>query len=227
MKKFIYLFALLGLTIAPVQATTVFDFNGYATSLGEQGFDTVTGLVVTEGNVTLTATGSDANGAAHAYLDGPFNGGEGGLGVCSTLDGVGGECDPGNDDNVTGGESLKLDFGWDVRLDKVELLDGVHLGLFDNNPGSFAVSVDGGAQQLITLATFPDVTGLLDGQVFEFFNVGGGANSEFYINNIGISTVPVPAAGILFASALFGAGALGRRKKKAKASVVGAFARAS
>ena len=45
--------------------------------------------------------------------------------------------------------------------------------------------------------------------------------------NIKVSTVPVPAAGILFASALFGAGALGRRKKKAKASVVGAFARAS
>ena len=42
-----------------------------------------------------------------------------------------------------------------------------------------------------------------------------------------ISAVPVPAAGILFASALLGAGALGRRKKKAKASVVGAFARAS
>ena len=42
-----------------------------------------------------------------------------------------------------------------------------------------------------------------------------------------VSAVPVPAAGILFASALFGAGALGRRKKKAKASVVGAFARAS
>lgn len=43
-----------------------------------------------------------------------------------------------------------------------------------------------------------------------------------------ISAVPVPAAGILFASALFGAGALGRRKKKsAKTSMVGAFARAS
>ena len=44
---------------------------------------------------------------------------------------------------------------------------------------------------------------------------------------VDVSAVPVPAAGILFASALFGAGALGRRKKKAKASVVGAFARAS
>lgn len=43
-----------------------------------------------------------------------------------------------------------------------------------------------------------------------------------------ISAVPVPAAGILFASALLGAGAFGRRKKKsAKTSMVGAFTRAS
>lgn len=42
-----------------------------------------------------------------------------------------------------------------------------------------------------------------------------------------ISAVPVPAAGILFASALFGAGFLGRRKKKAKTAVMGAFARAA
>ncbi len=43
-----------------------------------------------------------------------------------------------------------------------------------------------------------------------------------------ISTVPVPAAGVLFASALFGAGFLGRRKKKAiKSNMVGAFARAA
>ena len=43
-----------------------------------------------------------------------------------------------------------------------------------------------------------------------------------------VSTVPVPAAGILFASALFGAGVFGRRKKKStKTSMVGAFTRAS
>lgn len=40
-----------------------------------------------------------------------------------------------------------------------------------------------------------------------------------------VSAVPVPAAGILFASALLGAGAFGRRKKKT--SAVSAFARAS
>lgn len=48
--------------------------------------------------------------------------------------------------------------------------------------------------------------------------------SDSYVS---VNPVPVPAAGILFASALLGAGALGRRKKKVKASVVGAFARAS
>ncbi len=47
-----------------------------------------------------------------------------------------------------------------------------------------------------------------------------------YAHDITLSTVPVPAAGILFASALFGAGFLGRRKKKAKKSnMIGAFAR--
>ena len=43
-----------------------------------------------------------------------------------------------------------------------------------------------------------------------------------------VSAVPVPAAGILFASALFGLAAIGRRKKKStKASMVGVFARTS
>jgi len=43
-----------------------------------------------------------------------------------------------------------------------------------------------------------------------------------------ISAVPVPAAGILFASALFGAGFIGRRKKKAASTTMtDAFARAA
>lgn len=43
-----------------------------------------------------------------------------------------------------------------------------------------------------------------------------------------VSTVPVPAAGILFATALFGIGLVGRRKKKTSTNLmVGAFTRAS
>ena len=46
--------------------------------------------------------------------------------------------------------------------------------------------------------------------------------------NADVAAIPVPAAGILFATALFGAGVAGRRKKKSKTNaVVGAFARAS
>jgi len=53
-----------------------------------------------------------------------------------------------------------------------------------------------------------------------------GAQGTSY--NGDVSAVPVPAAGILFASALFGAGALSRRKKKAaKSNMIGAFARAA
>ena len=61
-----------------------------------------------------------------------------------------------------------------------------------------------------------------------FVDVTGATRTGDYAIDLTISTVPVPAAGILFASALFGAGALSRRKKKtAKTSMVGAFTRAS
>ena len=78
-------------------------------------------------------------------------------------------------------------------------------------------------------ATFVDASNtafsaLLDITQNYFLLVSG---TSTYGYSVDVSAVPVPAAGILFASALFGAGALGRRKKKAKASVVGAFARAS
>lgn len=53
-----------------------------------------------------------------------------------------------------------------------------------------------------------------------------GAENRSYDGEI--SAVPVPAAGILFASALLGAGIFGRRKKKSATSVmVGAFTRES
>ena len=84
----------------------------------------------------------------------------------------------------------------------------------------------------VTLLGYEDITGI-PGSDFSILLAGNtayrillsGTQGDAY--NLRISAVPVPAAGILFATALFGAGALGRRKKKAKASVVGAFARAS
>jgi len=67
-------------------------------------------------------------------------------------------------------------------------------------------------------------TDLFSGGTSGATNFGG--RTSAYAHDITLSTVPVPAAGILFASALFGAGFLGRRKKKAKKSnMIGAFAR--
>ena len=63
-----------------------------------------------------------------------------------------------------------------------------------------------------------------------FSITGSSADSIILTNNNSknISTVPVPVAGLLFASVLFGAGVFGRRKKKSKKTlIVGAFARSS
>ena len=85
-----------------------------------------------------------------------------------------------------------------------DVLTGALGSLVDSGTNSLSVALAGGANYFLVLT---------------------GVAGDSY--NADVSAVPVPAAGLLFASALFGAGALGRRKKKAKASVVGAFARAS
>lgn len=75
---------------------------------------------------------------------------------------------------------------------------------------------------------FANITALLATGVHYYLQLTGLDTYSYNVTISEVSAVPVPAAGLLFASALFGAGALGRRKKKtADTSVVGAFARAS
>ena len=84
------------------------------------------------------------------------------------------------------------------------------------NAGTDSVLIDG----MNSLAGF-----ILNSGTQYFLQLTGPSNTGYTGT---ISTVPVPAAGILFASALFGAGFLGRRKKKAtKSNMIGAFARAA
>ena len=139
-----------------------------------------------------------------AYFKGTLAGTQGGSGTTSTwYELILGAATPGT----------YLTFGWSANTLQptdlvISLLDsdgGVIAGLSNIGDafGNFAVSLSSGAYRLILTGT------------------------EGLDYNGNISAVPVPAAGILFASALFGAGVLGRRKKKAKVSVVGAFARAS
>ena len=69
------------------------------------------------------------------------------------------------------------------------------------------------------------LSAMLTGGTTYLLQLNGVADTSY---NVDVAAVPVPAAGILFASALFGAGAFGRRKKKStKISMVGAFARVS
>ena len=229
------------LSLTSVSFASTFNYAAYAdgdatgtTAISGTGEDGYASFSATVDGVTVTATGTSNNDstsanyatatanaiAAYAYLDSKSGGKEAGLGVCKNS----GQCDPSNDDNVTGGEAVKLDFGQKVWLGDLGLVDANHE---TNFIGTFNLSIDSGALISIALSATTDLGAYGPGNTFEFFNVGGLPGSEFYINNITVSAVPVPAAGILFASALLGAGAFGRRKKKAKASVVGAFARAS
>ncbi len=69
------------------------------------------------------------------------------------------------------------------------------------------------------------LSAILNGGSTYYLQFAGMTDTSY---NVDVAAVPVPAAGILFASALLGAGAFGRRKKKsAKTSMVGAFTRAS
>lgn len=66
-----------------------------------------------------------------------------------------------------------------------------------------------------------------NGQAY-FLKLVGIADANYEVNIAAVSTVPVPAAGIMFATVLFGAGAYGRRKKQSTTNLmVGAFTRTS
>lgn len=70
------------------------------------------------------------------------------------------------------------------------------------------------------------VNSVLSGGPTYYLLLEGVSGSSY---NVDISAVPVPAAGIMFATALLGVGVFGRRKKKSnkKTLMVGAFTRAS
>lgn len=227
MKKFIYLFALLGFASTSVQAST-FNFGVYAdgdnnngstflnslgsNGLGESGYDWYS---VTNDGVTVTATGSyvDATGNtqdASAYMDGKWNN-LAGLGVCKDADN---QCDPSSDDNITYNETLKLVFDTTVSIDGLRLVDGNHGTAFN---GLFDLRVDGTLYEDLKLNEFP-LLGLANsfiGNTFEFISLAsadGHFSEEFYINTLEVSTVPVPAAAWLFGSALLGFFGFKRRR---------------
>lgn len=229
MKKIVCLFALLGFISTSVQAAT-FNFGDYAdgvntngatfsnslgnNGLGEFGYDAYS---VTNGGITVTASGTYVDGAgntqaASAYMDGKWRN-LAGLGVCKVLD-SGDQCNPSSDDNVTANEALKLVFDTTVSLDGLRLVNGDH---FTNFIGDFSLLIDDSLSYTLSLAEFPLLSNYV-GRTFEFISLAG-LNSdyreEFYINTLEVSTVPLPAAAWLFGSALLGFFGFTRRKAKA------------
>lgn len=103
-----------------------------------------------------------------------------------------------------------------------DLMDGPSIANDATNPALIDANI---ADSALILNIFLDATSNYFLRIF-----GSDPTSTFDVAIVAVlppSEVPVPAAGILFASALFGAGFLGRRKKKAKTAVMGAFARAA
>jgi len=95
---------------------------------------------------------------------------------------------------------------------------GLWFSLFEDNAAGILTNqigstVGGGISAMLAVGTT------------YYLKLSGDAGEAYAVN---VSAVPVPAAGILFASALFGAGALARRKKKAtQSNMIGAFTRAA
>ncbi|MCK5727973.1 MAG: VPLPA-CTERM sorting domain-containing protein [Methylococcales bacterium] len=147
--------------------------------------------------------------AYYAYLDDFSSKKEAGLGVCKQLGTVKGranQCVPGNDDNVTKGEVLKLSFKEKEAIHKIEFHDANHNWDFT---GNVDISVDGGDYVTYALTHFLDLNLLGKDFLFRNGNAGETFGEQFYIT--AINTTPIPAAVWLFVSGL---GSLGYFRKK-------------
>jgi len=160
-------------------------------------------------NLTATAKSNDGNDEPYfAYLDA----GNAGLGVCKNATGGSTEdqCNPSNDDNVTPGEVLVLEFDQKVTITDTTFRNGGH---GDSFSGTFDLTIDD-----VDLGPF-DLEYLftthLTGTTFEFSNANLSETNEyqFYIETMEVAAVPIPAAAWLFGSALIGLAGIKRKKK--------------
>lgn len=163
--------------------------------------------------VTFSATGGSA------YFDDLSGGKPAGLGVCTTLT-TGAQCNPSDDDNITTGEAVFLKFEVDDGsgflggvLNSATFWNAGHTGTFD---GTFDYSLDGGTTWIDSVALannfdFGGVSFTADGIGFRFDETGG---DEFYIGNLDVTPVPLPAGVWLMLAGLGGLACAGRSRAR-------------
>lgn len=164
-------------------------------------------------SISIAAVSVNVAGGA-AWLDDPFNDNgtdlPGGLGVCPI-----GSCVDNDADAVNQGESILLTVSEPIRVGDIYFRNGNHDPIFE---GNFGVSIDGGAVQVIMLASV--VTELASQVILgtiEFIRRGGqsstsNAAKDFYVAGFG-APVPLPAALPMMMMGLLGL--FGFRKLKA------------
>lgn len=218
-------FAALLLTAGVTANATTFDFVSMAnpfhavsnpTGIGEQGFST---LSLSGTGFTVAITGTKGSGAAFAYLDA----GHGGLGVCGVLTSTK-QCNPGNDDNVTTGEVLKLTFSNAVTINSI-WFNNNHDG--DGTLSGNKIKIGGTDYALVPATGVPSYND--DWKPSSSFSVASGGSllvtlastnaDQFYISGMTVTAaIPEPET---YALLLAGLGLLGfaarRRAKKAAA----------
>ena len=238
-KKLMSIGLALGLGMMSTTANAVrFDFQAIADNQGAitigstelEWRETTFSSGLQIGGITLVASGTNAN---NTLADAFFDKGNAGLGVCSTPQtggsGPNSGCRSGGgtnvaDDNVSGaqgGETLKLSFDKNVRLDDI---------LFRNSGHGLATGslfINGSLLNIASgILNATDLASLAVSAVFDFaYNTAQGG-TEFYIDfaevSVGpqgtINPVPLPAALPLYGTGLAVMGFLGwRRKRKAVA----------
>lgn len=182
------------------------------------------------GTTRVTSAGAVVSDpvAAFAYMDEYSSGKPGGLGVCKVLT-AGDQCDPSNDDNLSVGEVLRLEFNTLVRIDAMTLRDGDHNPLGSlMSPEAFKVS---SVSDAIIAANASAINGVADLSGLGANAVGttfwiqarilsdlAGSEFEFdkiYLETLTVTAVPVPAAAWLFGSCLMGLAGVARKRRSA------------
>ena len=154
--------------------------------------------------VSAEARGFYMGGVADAYLK---NGGAG-LGVCHEGLNTAGQCLSLMAQNIATDEVLHLTFSKKVSVYDLIFKDS-NYSLAALSGGSLSMKIDSGS--LFIMSLDPANWGAFDGMIGTVFEFGY-VDTPFYLASI--TTMPIPPAALLFATALIGLGWLSQHRKK-------------